>query len=489
LHILKIWLYIFEDHKELIEFADGESVSILQLRAPGASREDLNYLRKKMQNGELFPAIRDRSQRDMIWKHLSTIDVLIPTIYSLFEDIKFLKPLRKAVVKLLRPNFKGTIREAMGRAFTGVHQKEGEFKIGGDEASFTPYPGNTDDQIWYGILQLWLFPMRHFDKLVRECPRKEEKQDLPVPKEPSPFLWYRYGVLADSLGFATKQISSLKSKNPDMEVAYSALLEARDPDYFIYDETLIPENLRRMKQIFDTAIAKPDPGGKPTLFIDGPGEAIPRRCGRVFENAYKRNRKLLFLRSIFDPAAGEGSGISSFFVRRSVFLAFFGGPPKHSPLGVGSRDVPPLNPATAMEMDRDQISPVSGESRNSSPTSEYSVSDLPTSTDPLEITEANPARGLLQFIRNTQPQFQESQMMIMPAEHPIRPTHQTEPSSSEIVLRRQNAVENAAEHMVFRICTFNIILLTPNRKSSTPKTSIFIPKKLSASSSSRGTAE
>ena len=270
-----------------------------------------------------------------------------------------------------------------------------------------------------------------------------------MPKEPSPFLWYRCGVLVDSLGFATKQISSLKSKNPDMEVAYSAMLEAREPDYFIYDESLILENLGKMKQIFDTATAKPDLGGQPTLFVDGPGEAIPRRCGRVFENAYKQNRRLLFLRSIYEPAAGEGSGISSFFVRRSVFLAFFGGPPKHSPLGVGSRDVPPLNPDTAMEMDRDQISPISNKSRNSSPTSEYSVSYLPTSTDPPKITEANPARGLLQFIRNTQPQFQESQMMIMPAERPIRPTRQTEPSSSEIVLKRQNAVENAAEHMVF----------------------------------------
>jgi Protein of unknown function (DUF3723) len=120
--------------------------------------------------------------------------------------------------------------------------------------------------------------MCHFDKLVRDCPKKEEKQDLPTPKEPSPFLWHRYRVLADTLGFATKQIRSLKSKNPDMEVVYSALLKARDPDYFVYNERLILEYLRVMKQMFDTATENLDPGSQPILFVDGLGEAIPQRC-------------------------------------------------------------------------------------------------------------------------------------------------------------------------------------------------------------------
>jgi hypothetical protein len=577
-------LYIFEDQEDLIEFADEESVSKLQLRAPGASREDLNYLRKLMQSGELFPDIRDGHQREMIWTHLSTIDVPIPTIHTLFEDIKYLKPLRKAVVKLLKPNFKGTVRQALEHAFTGVNQKEGQCKIQVGEASFISRPGNIDDQIWYGILTLWLYPMRHFDELVGDCPKKEEKQDLPAPKEPSPFLWHRYGVLADSVGFATKQIRSLKSKNPDIEVAYSALLKARDPDYYTYDETLILKHLRGMKQMFDTATEKPYSGSQPTLLVDGPGEAIPRRCGRVFENAYKQNRRLLFLSSIYEPTAGKGSGISSFFVRRSVFFAFFGRPPKHSPgLGVSSGDVPlsdPMeierdqisteledatspvpstippkfreaNPAqrllqiigytepqfqsSAMEIERDQIptSAVSEDSASPSPTStnsEDATSPAHRSIPP-KITEPNPAQRLLQIIGKTQPQVQESQMMIMPAEHPInasttpthqteqfqiirntqpqfqgsrmmimpaptpimastRPTHETEPSSSEIVLR-QNAIENLnpAEYVVFCKLLFYITLLTSSRIANTPRTSISILEKLSPLCSTRRTTK
>jgi len=140
---------------------------------------------------------------------------------------------------------------------------------------------------------------------------------------------------------------------------------------------------------------------------------------------------------------------------------------------VGSKDVPPLNLGTAMEIDRDQISPISGKSSNSSPTSVYSSTDPKDATSfitPL-ITEANPAQSLLQFIQNTQPQFQD-QMMIMPAEPRITtPTHQTEPQSSEIVLRRQNAIENLdePEYMVFVNHLFYIILLTSCRMVSTLK--------------------
>ncbi|KAH6665196.1 hypothetical protein B0J14DRAFT_236708 [Halenospora varia] len=82
--------------------------------------------------------------------------------------------------------------------------------------------------------------------------------------------------------------------------------------------------------MFNTAIKKPDLGGQPTLLVDGPGEAVSRRCGRIFENAHLCTRKYLFLRSIYKPTISKGDGISSFFVRRSVFFAFFRRPPKDS---------------------------------------------------------------------------------------------------------------------------------------------------------------
>jgi hypothetical protein len=81
--------------------------------------------------------------------------------------------------------------------------------------------------------------MQHFDRLVGECPKKEEKQAFSTPQKPSLLFWHKFRLLADALGFATKKIKILKQKNPDAEVAYTALLKAWDTDYFTYNESLV----------------------------------------------------------------------------------------------------------------------------------------------------------------------------------------------------------------------------------------------------------
>jgi hypothetical protein len=379
-----------------------------------------------MENKELFHLIRAQHQRDMIWTRLSSIEDPIPTIHTLFEDVKYLRPLQRAVRKLLPSDFKGTIRKALRRAFTGTHQEEGVFKVQTGEQKFTSCTGSVEDQIWSGILHLWLYAMRHFDRLVGECPKKEEKQALPAPQKPSSLLWHRFGLLADAVGFATKEIKILIQKNPDAEVAYAALLEARDSDYFTYDESLVLRHLRRMKRMFDTAIEKPDPGGQPTLLVDGPGEAVSRRCGRIFENAHSRTRKYLFLRSIYEPTVGEGDGISSFFVRRSVFFAFFGRPPKNSLFERQGGNPPSPDLEDAMQVDYDHATASSDRSTSSSPTSTTSEDSASTSaisgdtTSDVQtpilsgITPADPAEGPSRLTWDMNPPVQESQMIVRP---------------------------------------------------------------------------
>jgi Protein of unknown function (DUF3723) len=60
------------------------------------------------------------------------------------------------------------------------------------------------------------------------------------------------------------------------------------------------------------------------LFVDGPGEDISRRCGRLYDNAYEDNQDFLFFEHLNKIDEGSGKGITSFFVRKSVYIAFFG---------------------------------------------------------------------------------------------------------------------------------------------------------------------
>jgi hypothetical protein len=100
-----------------------------------------------MQDKKLFPLIRAQNQRDIIWTRLSSIEDPILTIHTLFKDVKYLRPLQRAIRKLLPSDFKGTIRKALRRAFTGTHQEEGVFKVQTREQKFTSCTGSVKDQI------------------------------------------------------------------------------------------------------------------------------------------------------------------------------------------------------------------------------------------------------------------------------------------------------------------------------------------------------
>jgi hypothetical protein len=50
-----------------------------------------------MVSGKLFPRIQDAGIRDAITGRLMGINVLIPTIYTLFKDLRFLRPAVMAV--------------------------------------------------------------------------------------------------------------------------------------------------------------------------------------------------------------------------------------------------------------------------------------------------------------------------------------------------------------------------------------------------------
>jgi hypothetical protein len=130
-----------------MSLADPESVKLVELKAPGLSRNDLELLREPMQNEELFPLIRDPNQREIIWARLSSIEDLIPTIHTLFEDVKYLRLLQRAIRRLLLPDFKGTIRKTLRRAFTGTHQEKSVFKVQTGEQKFISCTGSAEDQI------------------------------------------------------------------------------------------------------------------------------------------------------------------------------------------------------------------------------------------------------------------------------------------------------------------------------------------------------
>ncbi|KAI9765977.1 MAG: hypothetical protein M1840_006984 [Geoglossum simile] len=323
-HIRSVWSTILGESRELMDLTDRATVKALQLRAPKQSPEDFKILQRLLDNGELFSATKNREHQQTILRNLRKVEWLIPSIYMLFEDVKYLKPPMKIMKRLPGGPFKGTVRQTIEQMFSGVNQMEDRFVLQNGDSDFRSIPGNLTDQVEFGYRQLWLYSMRHFTEMIEECPRKEDHQPTPVPMEPDEAVWCKFAALAYRLGFESEEIHRLMSKDPDRELARSTLLKARRPHRFQYPEAVFESFIDQIVEMFAAADEISCKRDKPPLLVDGPGEVLPRRCGRTFENAYEYDKEFLFMQELYDPLSSEGKNITSFFVRVSVYFAFFG---------------------------------------------------------------------------------------------------------------------------------------------------------------------
>jgi hypothetical protein len=308
-----------------MQHVNPATVEGLQLRAPGSSSNDLLALEEPFRQEKLFPGIKDQTERQAIWMRLQNFPFLIPSLYTLFEDIKYLKAPAK-IMRRLFPKTSKTVYQAMTELFKARNQTENRYLIQDSETTFHQESGCRIEQIEFGYRSVWLKTWRQWTELVPECPKKEDGKPTPQPQTPDPTKWYELAALAAKHGFESEQISHFTSLNPDVEIVKEALRTARDPRFFRYDKSALEDYLTGMLDTFDRIATPKSPSlVSPPLLVDGLGETLERRCGRVFDRAYKDDREHLFLGALSHSKAGEGSGISSFFVRTSVYFAFFGG--------------------------------------------------------------------------------------------------------------------------------------------------------------------
>ena len=275
----------------------------------------------------IFPEVRNGKQREDILRNLSTIRHLIPTIYTLRQDVIYIKPCAMIVRRLFmgpKKRSKYSVREAAEQAFSGANQRDDQLVLQTSESSFKSCPGSLTDQIEIGYRHIFSYAMRWVLDMVPECARKEDGQDTPQPRKPNPRLWQGIGTLAYRLGFESTEIHRLRRTNPDEGIARDALLTARDPRRYKYRDDLLEDLVKQITEKFETAVEISHTLSTPSLFVDGPGEDVARRCGRLHSTAYEDNQQYLFFEHLNKIDDGNGNGVTSFFVRKSVYKAFFG---------------------------------------------------------------------------------------------------------------------------------------------------------------------
>ena len=148
------------------------------------------------------------------------------------------------------------------------------------------------DRLDLGYRQLFLYTMRHHREMIHGSTRIELKgkrrgaEGIKMPKEVEKLAWYGFASLANRLGFTSPAITALK----------------------LMDRNTVEVGSER---------------SKPSFVIEGPVESFKRRSGRPFDLIYEQSQCYLFLDDMHSKDKRRGRGITLFFVRRSIYMAFF----------------------------------------------------------------------------------------------------------------------------------------------------------------------
>ena len=300
----------------------------LQLRAPGTSGVDKAEILNAFDNQPLFRHAKGEI-RLIIRENLSKTCIMIPSFYTFFEDIKFIRPCAKAMRSLVDAPWKGTIYQMMERMYE--IPKPNQILVQHSEQDFEMYSAQVpqENQFQLAYQQLWLFTMRNFPQLVPEGPKKEKVLRKPLVSEPSAVAQHAYGNLAARLGFSSRSIDKLTILRPIEEIARS-LISKEWPWLNISSviEAAVARDLGRLEGIeTENRYQTRKPTATPQLVVEHHGETHARRCGRYFQKAYEYDRHFLFLPNLWPPITGTGMGLSSFLVRKCVYIAFFGDVP------------------------------------------------------------------------------------------------------------------------------------------------------------------
>ena len=250
-----------------------------------------------------------------------TTDSLVPSFYTFFEDLNYLKGPTDCVKRLMKLSPRDTVLSALEQTFSDVNQKADQCVIQESDGTYAFKPGDVADRLDSGIRQIWISAMRNYLEMPAG-PKRKSMLAKPKSEKADQMVLCEFAALAYQLGFETEEIRSLMQRSPDREIARDALLKARKPGRYEYDNTAFEDHVGQIVRIFSTArlIAVEQPGAP--LDTDDSGEP-PKRYGLPCKQDYQQAKSSPFLGKLHEADKEACNEMTSLFVRRSVYLAFF----------------------------------------------------------------------------------------------------------------------------------------------------------------------
>ncbi|KAK3672623.1 hypothetical protein LTR78_007435 [Recurvomyces mirabilis] len=315
-HIYKAWTSILQpvsdQNYEPRHLVNRGTVEQLQGLSPTMSTADRDMVNELMAQADIFEAISLAEHRSLVLEGLLTYPSMIPSLFTFFENLKYLEPCARILRCLLPARHKKSIFEAFSAAYfppdhVTVEHAACVVKIHSKTT--------TTQDLLYAYQQLWLFALRDCASMTPFTPRKEPHKPKPSPQESDGLLWQRFGELAWRVGFHLTEADNLRSEDAQLQRAGRILSSDNSR---VYDE----ETVQRLASLLRTdSVAEQI--SQEAMFTTNVDLSSERRCGRPFEDDYLNDRALLFLPQLYASASPVALGLTTFYCKWSMLRAFF----------------------------------------------------------------------------------------------------------------------------------------------------------------------
>lgn len=100
-HVKKTWLDITGNDPSVQRYVDPVTVRRLQFRVPAASVSDRRSITQMFDDGDIFTGISDTELRERVKQNVLALKVVIPSVESFHENMKFFSLGMKLFVRIL----------------------------------------------------------------------------------------------------------------------------------------------------------------------------------------------------------------------------------------------------------------------------------------------------------------------------------------------------------------------------------------------------
>ncbi|GKZ39270.1 hypothetical protein AbraIFM66950_012193 [Aspergillus brasiliensis] len=300
-HIRHFWLSLVDGNSIASKKIDHDTVDQLQSLSPG-SFNDAKIAKELVLRGRVFAAFSE-DERIGMWARMQRFDGLIPSLYTFFEDFKYLAQ-----------------STTMNHMF--VAPPEGECLIQTSASSFRTTRVSPMEQFELGYRQVWLYTMRHYP-LMPPDPKTDAKLFANSNRaEADEYTVCEMARLAYRLGFRSTEIEELVNRSPDREIARTALLQARKPGIFRYDPHMFELLVDKITECFQNAI--PDQARTSPEHLANISTDLRMRCGLSRMQTHNDDSLYLFIDHLHADKVPMAETVTGFFVRRCVYFSFVG---------------------------------------------------------------------------------------------------------------------------------------------------------------------